>query len=104
MTREEIILRMDLAAKEDRERFFKVADGMMFQPKYKDKLIELEEVKQQWRDMTLIKNWPDIDWPMTLPSWFPKIRFASCWQKGHIDEIIKLQTQSVQSINLYTNN
>lgn len=79
MTREEILSRMDEAAKEDRERFFAVADTLQFQPKWQDKLSEIEAVKQQWRDMTLLPNYPEITFPLALPDWFPPVKFASCW-------------------------
>lgn len=77
----EIRQRMDEAAKEDRERFFKVADTLTFQPKYKDKIEAIEELKQQWRDMTSLEDYPNIDFPITLPEWFPTVHFASCWKK-----------------------
>lgn len=89
MTEQEILNRMIEASKEDRERFFAVADILHLQPKYKDRLEELEEVKQQWRDMTLIKDYPNIDFPLTLPDWFPKIHFASQWDKNYLSKTLE---------------
>lgn len=86
MTREEILAQMDEAAREDRERFFQVADAMAFQPKYTGRLGELEAVKQQWRDMTALPDYPCIQWPMALPEWFPLVKFASCWGADHPDK------------------
>ncbi len=87
MTREEKLSNMDLAAKQDRERFFAVADSMTFQPKYAEYLAELAEVKQAWRDMTSIENYPEIDWPLTLPEWFAEVKFASNWSADYAVEV-----------------
>lgn len=73
--------RMIDAAKEDRERFFKVADTLVLQPKYKEKLEAIEELKQYWRDMTNLIDFPNVDFPFKLPEWFPSVHFASCWGK-----------------------
>jgi len=90
MNREEILHNMDLAAKEDRERFFAVADTLHLQPKYSAHLTELEAIKQAWRDMTALPDYPNIDWPMALPEWFPKVPFASSWKKDiFIEETLK---------------
>lgn len=79
----ELRLNMDEAAKEDRERFFAVADTVHLQPKYKDYVDsgELEVVKQYWRDMTALPDYPNIDFPLQIPSWFPRVRLASGWKK-----------------------
>lgn len=81
MTEQEIRNKMNAAANEDRERFFAVADTLHLQPKYAVYAVELATVKQAWRDMTALSDYPNIDWPMALPFWFPKIRFASSWKK-----------------------
>lgn len=84
--------RMNEAIKEDRERFFQVADTLQYQPKYKDRLTEIEMIKQQWRDITTLSDYPNIDFPLVLPDWFPKVYFASKWQKGkYIADKIKMQ-------------
>lgn len=80
--------RMILASKEDRERFFRVADAIHLQPKYAEHLTELEKLKQMWRDMTDLPGYPDIDFPLVLPSWFPRVNFASCWKVGHLKEMM----------------
>lgn len=77
----EIRQRMGEAVKEDRDRFFQVADTLQYQPKYKDKLAEIETIKQQWRDITVLSDYPNITFPLSLPDWFPKVHFASCWGK-----------------------
>lgn len=77
MRREELLKQMDEAIREGREQFFKVADTIHLQPKYADKLEELEAIKQQWRDITLLEGYPEIDFPLTLPEWFPKVKFYS---------------------------
>lgn len=79
---------MILASKQDRERFFKVADSIHLQPKYSSCLTELEELKQKWRDMTTLPDYPDIDFPLELPTWFPEVRFASRWQKGFLSKTL----------------
>lgn len=94
MTEQEILDRMVEASKEDRERFFAVADTLYLQPKYKEKLEELEEIKQQWRDITKIADYPNIDFPLTLPEWFPKIHFASKWDKDYL-------VKTLESYNKY---
>ena len=83
--RQEILSSMDEAAKEDRQRFFAVADAMTFQPKYQEKREELEAVKQQWRDMTALAQYPQIQWPLELPDWFPVVHFASRWNPDHLE-------------------
>lgn len=85
--KEKIIKEMDLAFKQDRERFFKVADILHLQPKYKDHLEELEELKQVWRDIPQQYDYPNFTHPIPLPEWFPKVNFASCWEKDkYIEE------------------
>lgn len=85
MTREEIIARMDEAAKEDRERFFAVADILHLQPKYQDRLVEIETEKQKWRDMTALPNYPEMKFPLSVPDWFPIVRFASNWKVDYVE-------------------
>lgn len=80
----EILERMEMASKEDRERFFKIADTLHLQPKYAEHLDELEVTKQQWRDMTIIENYPDINFPLASPEWFPTVHFASKWSSGEL--------------------
>lgn len=91
MTKEDILTRMDEAAKEDRERFFQVADTLHMQPKYAERLTELETVKQAWRDMTALPGYPCIKWPMELPEWFPPMKFASCWEPDHVEKTLELE-------------
>lgn len=91
MKREEIIQRMILATKQDRERFFKVADTIHLQPKYKEHLEELEVIKQAWRDMTKLPSYPEIKFPLELPSWFPKVNFASRWDANYVEQILTEQ-------------
>lgn len=81
MTREEILKNMDVAIRQDRERFFRVADTLHLQPKYADKVFELDEIKQQWRDITGVPGYPNITHPMPLPEWFPTVHFASSFEK-----------------------
>lgn len=81
ITKEELFQRMDTAFKQDRERFFKVADTLHLQPKYAPYLEELEELKQKWRDIPQQEDYPNINHPMELPEWFPKVFFASRWEK-----------------------
>lgn len=83
---------MDEAAREDRERFFAVADAMTFQPKYRERQGELEAVKQQWRDMTALPGYPCIVWPMALPEWFPTVHFASNWGEGYLEKTLEWET------------
>lgn len=87
MTRQEKLVQMDLAAKQDRDRLFAITDGMRYQPKYTDYLTELEEVCQQWRNMTDLENWPEVAWPLELPDWFPTVKFASCWDADYAVEM-----------------
>lgn len=93
MTEQEILTRMDEAAKEDRERFFVVADTLHLQPKYADKLAEIEAIKQQWRDMTVLPDYPQIKWPMVLPEWFPRVKFASSWDVDYLKKTLEMQNR-----------
>lgn len=87
MSKEEILQRMDEAFKEDRERFFKVADTLTLQPKYAEHKEEIEVLKQQWRDIPQQEGYPNFTHPMPLPEWFPKVHFASSWEKDtYIEE------------------
>lgn len=79
MSREEMLKEMDIAFRQDRERFFKVADTLYLQPKYAEHLEELEKLKQHWRDIPQQEGYPDIPHPLQLPAWFPKVNFASSW-------------------------
>ncbi|MDD3832046.1 MAG: hypothetical protein PHW00_05670 [Clostridia bacterium] len=81
MTEQEIRARMNEAFREDRERFFKVADSIHLQPKYAEHLTELEQVKQQWRDIPAQADYPNFTHPVELPSWFPTVKFTSSWEK-----------------------
>ncbi|MBQ7798475.1 MAG: hypothetical protein IJ371_05070 [Clostridia bacterium] len=92
MSREDILKVMDEAFREDRERFFKVADSIHLQPKYAEHLTELEEIKQVWRDAPQQEGYPNITHPMPLPDWFPKVKFASCWEKDlYIEEVLAME-------------
>lgn len=92
MAYEDIINRMDLSFKEEREEFFAVADSLSFQPKYKDYAEEVEKIKQEWRDIPQKSEYPNIDFPPSLPSWFPKVRFFSSWEKDKYiyDELMRI--------------
>ncbi|MBN1499761.1 MAG: hypothetical protein JW982_06395 [Spirochaetes bacterium] len=82
---EEMKVRKIEASKEDRERLFKVTDvyAITNNRGLSEKQIdELEECKNKWRDMTSIKGYPDIDFPLSIPSWLKNPYFASCWKKG----------------------
>lgn len=92
MIEQQIIDRMIEASKEDRMRFFAVADTLHLQPKYHDKLDEIEAVKQEWRDMTDIKDYPHIKFPLDLPDWFPEVRFASCWDIDYMKKTLEEQS------------
>lgn len=94
MNREEILKEMELAFKQDRERFFRVADTLHFQPKYQEHLEELEKLKQIWRDLPQQEFFPNFTHPIKLPEWFPKINFASSWEKDvYIEERLKQQEE-----------
>lgn len=95
MNEQEIIDRMIEASKEDRTRFFAIADTLHLQPKFQDKLTEIESIKQQWRDMTIIENYPLINFPLDLPVWFPEVRFASCWDSDYLKKTMEAQKLSV---------
>ena len=81
-----LLERMDKAAKQDRIRFFNVADTIHIQPKYTEHLTELETVKQAWRNMTALENYPKMAFPLDLPEWFPKVDFKSKWNECYYDE------------------
>lgn len=95
-----LLERMDMAAKEDRARFFAVADTIHLQPKYAEHLEELETVKQQWRDMTAIENYPKIAFPLQLPAWFPKVPFKSKWNVDYYDKEVEAYERNTESQNV----
>lgn len=99
MTEQEILARMDEAAKEDRERFFAIADTLHLQPKYHDRLEELEAEKQRWRDMTAMPEYPQIKWPMELPDWFPPVKFASLWDLDYLEKTLAAQDREAANHN-----
>ena len=73
------------SAREDRSRFFKKADVYAITNNLgltSEQVAELEASRQQWRDMTILQDFPDVDWPLPVPSWFPDCGFASRWEKG----------------------
>lgn len=89
MNREEILKRMDEAFREDRERFFKVADTLHLQPKYAEHLEELEALKQTWRDIPQQENYPNFAHPISLPDWLPHIPFASRWDVDYLEKTLE---------------
>ena len=90
MTEIEIRKRMDEAFREDRARFFKVTDGMKNQPKYADKIDDIERVCQEWRDKPATEDYPNFTHPMPIPDYFPKVPFFSNWEKDiYISEELK---------------
>lgn len=95
MKREQVLKNMDEAFREDRERFFKVADSLLFVPKFKDKLDAIEQLKQQWRDIPQQEDYPNFTHPVALPDWFPEVHFASSWQKDtFIEEMTSDETEN----------
>lgn len=81
----EIKERYTLAIKEDRERFFKKADVYVITNNRgltETQIAELEVLRGQFRDVTSLEGFPDIDWPIKLPEWFPNPYFASSFKKG----------------------
>lgn len=90
---------MDKAAREDRERFFKVADTIHLQPKYSEHLEELEAVKQQWRDMTAIEDYPKMAFPLPLPEWFPTVKFMSRWDSEYYEKEMNKDDRRIKTKN-----
>lgn len=94
MNKEQILQEMDKAFREDRERFFKVADSMSFQAKYDTHKEEIEELKQKFRDAPQKEGYPNINHPMVMPYWFPKVNFASSWEKDiFIEEQLRMNEE-----------
>lgn len=91
--------RMDKAAREDRARFFIVADAIHLQPKYAEHLQELEEIKQQWRDMTALPDYPKMAFPLALPEWFPKVEFKSKWDEEYYDREVEEYERNLKNQN-----
>lgn len=91
MNKEEQLKFREEAFKEDRERFFKVADTLDKQPKYQEHIDELEQLKQKWRDITEETDFPNITHPLQLPNWFPKVYFASGFEKDIFEEELEIE-------------
>ena len=76
----------DIAFKQDRERFFKEADKYemvpyLFESLSDEQKKELEQAKTDWRNMTDLPDYPDIDFPLAIPS-FMKVRTITNQKKG----------------------
>lgn len=76
----------DIAFKQDRERFFREADKFEMVSYLSEKLTakeksELAKAKECWRNMTELKGYPDIDFPLYIPS-FVKVKTFSTHKKG----------------------
>ena len=76
----------DLAFKQDRERFFKEADkyemiSYLSESLSDEQKKELEQAKTDWRNMTDLPDYPDIDFPLAIPS-FMKVKTFSTHKKG----------------------
>ena len=76
----------DIAFKQDRERFFKEADkyemiSYLCEGLSDEQKKELEQAKTDWRNMTDLPDYPDIDFPLTIPS-FMKVKTFSTHKKG----------------------
>ena len=76
----------DIAFKQDRERFFKEADKYEMISYLRESLSdeqkkELEKAKTDWRNMTDLPDYPDIDFPLAIPS-FVKAKTFSTHKKG----------------------
>ena len=76
----------DIAFKQDRERFFKEADKYETISYLRESLSdkqkkELEQAKTDWRNMTDLPDYPDIDFPLAIPS-FMKVKTFSTHKKG----------------------
>ena len=76
----------DIAFKQDRERFFREADKFEMVSYLSDRLTEKEKSEQKkkkrdWRNMTELKGYPDIDFPLYIPS-FVKVKTFSTHKKG----------------------
>ena len=76
----------DIAFKQDRERFFKEADKYETISYLSDRLTEKEKselakAKRDWRNMTDVPDYPDMDLPLDIPS-FMKVKTFSTHKKG----------------------
>lgn len=76
----------DVAFRQDRERFFNAADKFDSVPFLAAKLSdeqkkELEKARKEWRDMTAMENYPDIDFPLYVPD-FVEVKLFSSHKKN----------------------
>ena len=79
MNRNDFLIKCAKAFREDRSRLFKITDAMKMQPKYSDKLEEIENICKIWRDKPLDPNFPKFDHPLPLPEYFENPHFTSRW-------------------------
>lgn len=82
-------VKADIAFKQDRERFFREADKFEMVSYLSEKLTakeksELAKAKEDWRNMTVLKGYPDIDFPLYIPS-FVKVKTFSTHKKGEVE-------------------
>ena len=76
----------DIAFRQDRERFFNEADKFESVPFLAAQLTatqkkELEKAKKEWREMTDLDGYPDIDFPLAVPD-FVKVKLFSSHKKN----------------------
>ena len=76
----------DIAFRQDRERFFNAADNCEGVAFLAEQLTatqkkELEKAKKEWREMTELENYPDIDFPLAVPD-FVKVKLFSSHKKN----------------------
>ena len=79
----------DIAFKQDRERFFREVDKFEMVSYLSGRLTEKEKselakAKEDWRNMTELKGYPDIDFPLYIPS-FVKVKTFSTHKKGEVE-------------------
>lgn len=85
---------MKIAVIQDRERFFKKADVYAItnnRDLSPEQIAELETLRNQWRNITDLPDYPDVDFPLPLPSWFPNPYFASRWNKGYLNKMDRIE-------------
>lgn len=104
MTLDEIVQQMDKAFRQEREEFFRVADSLAFQPKYKDLLEDIERIKQEWRDIPQMEDYPNFNYPPKIPEYFPRPRLFCSWKKNeYIFSILRRELGDTQKVIEYLN-
>ncbi len=95
-TEEDLKNIMDVAIREGRNKLLTFMDSFDNQDKYDDYRDDISAIRTEWRNITLLENYPVIVFPLELPDWFPTddIKFNSVFNgQEYIDNYLEEQNR-----------